>query len=273
MGISSKVAAALAAVCMAGAAHAERPDAKIWLRADAFFTSADSELRIDNAAGNTIGSTVSLEKDLGLPKRRVLPVGSIGVRLGRDFRVEGEFLRLKRKGSASITRPLTFDNTTYAAAANVAGLLESDTWRVALGWSPVRTDAAELGLSVGAHITRLRAQVLGIGTVAGTGVTALVAEERRQTAPLPTVGAYGSAMLNKWLSVEARADVLSLKIKDYRGALLDAQAGLTAWPTRNIGLGAGYRYVDYRLNVDKPSFGGRVSYQFHGPVAYAQLAF
>ena len=37
---------------------------------------------------------------------------------------------------------------------------------------------------------------------------------------------------------------------------------------RNFGVGLGYRYVDYDLDVTRASFTGGVKYEFSGPMLY-----
>jgi hypothetical protein len=42
---------------------------------------------------------------------------------------------------------------------------------------------------------------------------------------------------------------------------------------RNFGIGADFRYVDYRLRATANDFTGRVQYNFYGPFVYAVVGF
>jgi hypothetical protein len=42
---------------------------------------------------------------------------------------------------------------------------------------------------------------------------------------------------------------------------------------KNMGVGIGYRYVDYELEADKADFRGEVQYTFKGPTIFFNVAF
>ena len=252
-------------------ALAERPEDNYWLSGTAMFAAADTTLRIDHSGG--LGTGISLEKDIGLHAHETLPVVLGGARLSDHWRVEAEYLRFKRSGSAAIKRPLTIGDTTYNVNTNLAGSLESNTYRIGVGYSFVKTDTAELGVSAGFHITRFNTSFVGTGSVNGGGQAVLVSTNRGVTAPLPTLGLYGSYSLSKMFSLTGRADYLSIKIGDVKGKLIDTQAGVAARVFKHVSVGAGYRYVEYDVKAEKGKFLGTLNYQFHGPVVFAELAF
>lgn len=68
-------------------------------------------------------------------------------------------------------------------------------------------------------------------------------------------------------------DYLSLKISDYDGKLLNLQAGVAYRIFEHASLGVAYRYVDYRLGVEKDSWNGRVRYKLRGPALILQASF
>lgn len=260
------------AICAVAAtpALAERPVDRYWLSATGMFSSVRTSARIDASSG--IGTEISLERDIGLNKHRTLPSVLGGLRLSEHWRLEAEYLPLHRSGSAVINRPIKIGDTTYAVNSRLSGSLDSDTYRVGVGYSFVRNDDAELGVSIGAHVTRFDETFSGTGTVNNTAGVA-VAENHAVTAPLPTIGVFGSYVLSPVFSINGRADYLSIKIKDIRGKLIDSQIGVTARIIKNVGIGGGYRYVEYDVTAEKGNFRGELNYKFHGPVVYAELAF
>jgi hypothetical protein len=42
---------------------------------------------------------------------------------------------------------------------------------------------------------------------------------------------------------------------------------------KNLALGVAYRYVDYRLGIDKERWNGRVRYKLYGPAVLLQASF
>ncbi|NJC09439.1 outer membrane beta-barrel protein [Polymorphobacter fuscus] len=257
-------------------AWAERPRDRFWAQGGGFFTTANSNMRLDNVLLGSSGTAIDFESDIGLPTHDSQPIGLVGVRLGRAVRIEGEYFRLKRIGNRSVAGSIAVGETVFNAQANVAGLLQSTTYRVALGYSPLLTDRAELGVALGGHITNFTVQLLGAGTVTtanGSISSALASEQRSQRAPLPTISGYGNYVLSPVFALNARADWLSLSVGDYSGSLVEAQAGVTARIIRNVGLGAGYRYTNYIFRARKRDFTGRLQYEFHGPIVSLEVAF
>lgn len=235
------------------------------------FANASTDLRINHSNG--LGTEVSLEKDIGLRANETLPIVLAGARLGEHWRVEFEYLRFNRSGSAAINRPITIGDTTYNVNTNLSGSLESSTYRVGGGYSFVLTDKAEVGASLGFHVTRFNTTFVGTGSVNSGGQGAIVSTNRGVTAPLPTLGLYGSYSLSKIFSLNARADYLKIKISNIKGKLIDTQVGVSARVHKNVSLGAGYRYVEYDVDATKGNFIGALGYKFHGPVVSAELTF
>lgn len=237
------------------------------------FARAKTGLRIDRSDLTANGSEISLEKDIGLHSNQTLPAILAGARLSDHWRVELEYLGLKRSGAATINRPIIIGDTTYNVNSNLAGSLASDTYRIGFGYSFLLSEKGELGASVGAHVTRFSTTFTGTGSVNGGGQGAVVSTNRAVTAPLPTLGLYGNYSLSKIFSLNGRVDYLSIKISNIKGKLVDTQAGVSARVTKNLSLGAGYRYVEYDVSATKGSFVGSLNYKFNGPILSAELVF
>jgi hypothetical protein len=92
--------------------------------------------------------------------------------------------------------------------------------------------------------------------------------------PLPTVGLFGSVALAPGVALNGRADVFSFNHRGYDGRLLNLQANVTWHFTPNIGIGAGYRLNDYRVEADRgEDFRGRLDYEFRGPIVFVDARF
>jgi hypothetical protein len=245
-----------------------------WFQLGAFRPSVDSTLRIDDVGGN-FGTQFDAETALGLPRRKTLASGLIGVRLGERWRLEVEHFALNRSVRRfTITETLVIDDTTFPVSAQLDTDFDSKITRVSGGVSFVKNEAAEFGLVVGAHVTQFEMGVSGTFSSGGGAPATLRREARDVTVPLPTVGLFGSVALAPGLALNGRADVFSLSHRDVDGRLLNLQANVTWHFTSNIGIGAGYRFTDYKIESDRnEDFRGRLEYEFRGPVLFLDARF
>ena len=264
------VAGALAGAAFASSASAQSLNDKYWLEGQAFFPDINTTVSV-SAKNQTVGTLIDLETDLKLDDHETLPAVYGGVRFGR-FSLIGEYYALNRSGMTSIARDITFNDVVYPAGGTVSSTLDTDVYRAAIGYSFVRKDNLELGAALGLHLTNFKIELSGNGHV---GSAALQSEARREDAlaPLPTLGLFGTYEIVPRVQLGARVDYLSLKIGDYDGRLVNTQASLNFQLFRNVGIGAMYRYVDYRLKVDKNLWLGELSYRFNGPAAFLRASF
>jgi hypothetical protein len=217
-----------------------------------------------NGTRNGVGTTVNFEDTLGLSDHKT--VGEIlgRVRLGERWRIEGEYFSLNRSGSRAINQDINWGDNIYHIGTVVASEFNSNIYRLSVGYSFIKSTEGELGIVIGAHVTDFSTSLAAdsVGTV------------RRDTlAPLPTVGLYGAyAFTPRWL-LSGRGDVFGLNYGDYDGTLVNVKAGLDYRVSRHFGVGAGYRYVNYDVNMTKTKFTGNVSYEFNGPTVYATTSF
>lgn len=255
----------------AQSAGAQTLDDNYWISVMAYAPRIDTNVRVATKTQTSIGTDVDFENDLKLDNNEVLPSVSIGSRFGRVI-VNADFYKLKRNGSTSLQRDITFDDVTYPASAEVGSDFDSDIYRLTVGYAIVQHDNLELGAAFGLHATRFN---LGISGEASVGEAGVSTEVRRRDflAPLPTIGAFGTYRIAPRIELNGRLDYLSLKLGDYDGKLVNAQAGVTYRILDHIALGAAYRYVDYRVGVDKERWEGRVHYKLHGPALVLQASF
>ncbi len=255
----------------AGAASAQALDDKAWIQAGLYLPGVDSDFRLDPDSASE-GSILDFETDLNLEDRKTLPIISAGLRLGKRWRLGLDYYSLSREGEVSLARDILVGDVTYPAAATVRSGLSSDIYRLTVGYSFVRKSNWDVGVALGAHVTDFAVFVEGNGRVGAQAASAQV-RRRELLAPLPTIGLYATHQVAKGLTVSARTDFLSLKVGDYKGNLLNAQAGLTYRFTKNFGVGAMYRFVRYRLKVERDDWIGRLGYRFSGPALYVELGF
>ncbi|KQY29431.1 hypothetical protein ASD38_08760 [Caulobacter sp. Root487D2Y] len=269
--LTSGAAVGAVFVAFASSAHAQALDDRYWLQAQAFWPDIDTTVAVSNKTG-TIGTKIDLESDLKLSDRKSLPAFFAGARIGDRWSVVGEYYALNRSASATAGRDLTFDDVTYPAGVTIASEFKTDVYRVAVGYAFVRNDKLDLGGVVGLHVTQFTVGLEGQGHV-GNAAVQTEARQRDALAPLPTLGAYGIYQATPKLTVGGRIDYLSLKVSDYDGRLINAQASVSYRVFENVGIGVMYRYVDYELGIEKERWDGDVAYTFKGPALFLQAAF
>ncbi len=262
---------AAALLLSAGGAWAQSAEDKYWLRGAIYSADVDSSIAV-NAINGSIGTDVDFETDLKLDERRVLPSFSGGVRLGSRWQITADIYTLKREGTRAINRELVVDDVVYPVGATISSGFRSTTYRIAAGYSFLRGQGYEAGASLGVHLTDFSVFLEGQGSVGGAGAS-VERRNRQLLAPLPTIGLYGSYEAVKDVTIGARVDYLKLKISDFTGALINAEAGVTWRFHENIGIGAMYRHVDYDLDVEKDNWDGGIGYRFSGPMLFVEIGF
>jgi hypothetical protein len=265
------VAAATALACASTGALAEIPQDRFWAGLEYFYPTISSTARFDATATARPGTTVSLEDELDLSDRKGTPYLDLGMRLGENWRLEFEYYQLNRSATRTISRQIDWGDTSFPIGATLNTTFDSTIYRLTGGWSFLKSQQAEAGLSFGLHITDFKTQLSGQGV--GPLGLAFQREAHDQLVPLPTVGLFGTYMATPQLALRGRVDYLSLKYQDYDGRLVNWMGAVDWRFTPNIGVGAGYRYVDYQVGATKTNFNGEVRYTFKGPTIFVNVGF
>jgi hypothetical protein len=217
-----------------------------------------------NSSSGLVGTEVNFEEDLGYAERSDMPAVLASVRLGERWRIEAEYLSLKRDNSHTVSRTVNWGDNTYTIGTTVTSEFSSDIFRLSGGYSFVRDAEREFGVAFGLHTTDFTMALSASGIGGSTG---------EALAPLPTIGFYGAyAPTPKWL-VSGRVDIFSLAYEQYDGSLINATLGVDYRIWRNFGLGAAWRYIDYDLEVTETKLNGGINYRFNGPLLYLVSSF
>ena len=262
----------LVAGFVATPAQAEALQDDFWLQVSGYWANVDTDIQVSSVDDPTVGTEVDLEEDLGLDDNSLLLAISGGARLGSGFSVIADYYSLGRDSTATIARDIIIDDVTYPTNAELTAGFDTDIYRLTVGWAFARGDNYEVGGAIGLHATDITLTIEGSGSVNGMPATI---QQRRQDflAPLPTIGLFANFEVMPRLTAGARVDFLSLSIDDYDGRLINTQVQIAYRFTDNIGAGVMYRYVDYRVDVEKPDYVGRFSYEFNGPAVFVEVGF
>jgi hypothetical protein len=269
------ISAGLLAGCLIvnSSANAQALDDKYWAQIAGYYTKIDTKVRVSPASNPNGGTQIDLEDDLNFDNDEILPSFSAGARLGSGFQVALDYYALNRDSTATLARDITINDVTYPVNASVTGSFKTNIYRFTLGWAFIRKDNFELGAAIGLHATDISFGIEGQGTTSGGTSVTLQRREQNVLAPLPTVGVFTTFNVAPKLTLGARIDYLSLSIDNYDGRLINTQASLAYRFTRNFGVGVMYRYVDYRLDVEKRDYVGRFAYNFKGPAIFLEAGF
>jgi hypothetical protein len=267
-----ETASILGAAVMAVPASAQTVQDDFWISGSGFLANVDTKVRSTLASNPNGGTEIDLEDDLGLDDSELLPAIYAGAKLGGGFVITGEYYSLSRDTTANISRTITVDDVTYPVNASLTAGFATDIYRLTVGYSFIRNETTEIGAAIGLHATDLEFSISGQGSTGGAPVT-VTTRRKDFLAPIPTVGLYGTFEVMPSVTINARADYLSLGIDDYDGAILNAQASVSYRFSRNFGIGVGYRYVDYDLDVEKDNYVASFDYKFWGPSIFLEAGF
>lgn len=250
---------------------AQRFDDTLSLRVEAYFAGINSSLRADGNSGN-IGTEIDFEDDLDLSASKALPAFELGWRINDDWVLQGQYYSLGRRTSATLDREIIVGDTVYPVNGSVAAGFDSDVYRFTIGNLLIQREKLEIGVGVGLHGTDFTVFIEGEGSLSGQS-SRFRREGRSIFAPLPTIGVFGQWEPAGRLTLSGRVDWLSLTIDDYSGRLVNAEAAVAYRLFKNLDAGVAYRFVDYRLRVNKEDWNGRVRYQFSGPSIFLRAGF
>jgi opacity protein-like surface antigen len=260
---------AAALLMFSASAWAERPTDQYWLQLHAFWPSIESTARVDALATARPGTELSFENDLGMSDSETLPALLMGMRFFDNWRVDFEYYSLKRDASRLTEREIDFGDTNFELGTQLSSSFESTVYRLTVGYSFVKSQELDLGASLGLHLTDFELALAGSSSLGG----AAKREARDALAPLPTIGLYGTYAISPAFGLRARADLLSFSYGDYDGSLTNVELSVDWRFSPNFSVGAGYRYVDYKLDVTSSSWKGEVNYKFDGPIVFIEAAF
>jgi len=233
-------------------------------RLGAMFSTADTRLRVD-AGNGALGTTITLEDNLGYTKDKTLPMFDATWRINPRHRIELGYANLSRDAQKTITGEIRFGDTVFPVNTNVNSKFDSEVWRLTYGWSFYREGGNELSLLLGLHVTGFETKLEGAG--------GRLVETSDYTVPLPTIGLQGSWAFDPQWRVGGWVQVFSLKYNDYDGSLINGALTAEYRINRNFAVGAGYSVYDYNLEVNKSRSRAKFEYQFAGPVLYLNAGF
>ncbi len=211
------------------------------------------------------GDAVDLENFLASADRKTVTQFDGIVRISYYHRIELGAFRLTRQASTAIQDDLSFGDQNYPAGTQIQSEVKTGLIRLAYAYSLLRDGQKELGVSAGLSYFSFETSISEAGSPE--------IERLSASAPLPTFGAFATALIKgKWqLSADAR--VFALDFDRYDGFMSYASVGLERKFGDIVGVGVGYDFYSLNLSVNKLGDTGAFDFVYQGPKLFVNLAF
>jgi hypothetical protein len=240
-------------------ADSERPWKTFTIKLGGYFALQDTKVRLDGTGGLGLGTEIDFENDLNLDE----DVSSYRIdakwRFFDRHALNFSFYDLSRDAASFLARDITIGDTTFPAGTPLfTSNWEHKVYAASYTWSFLQTNKYEVGLNIGAHVTRLKLQVTG--QVAGV----LTSEIEAVTAPLPVLGLTGGYAFTQKLVLRSNVGGFYLAIDDFEGYVINFDLDLEYNAWKYMGFGIGYNIFTMNLDLEADNFHGSADYTYQG---------
>ena len=210
------------------------------------------------------GVLIDFEDDFGLDEDNFVGTLMFRTHFSPRWQLEVEYFKLDRANDKHITRTIEWGDLDIPIDAFARGSFDVEDARVSVGYAFFKTDDKEVGVGLGAHVTRLEASV---------SAERLGSNRAAQTAPLPFVTVYvRMALTDRWL-LSARVDRLSLDTGDIDGDVFSSGAEFLYQPWRHFGVGIAYRDINFQVSSTNSDWRGKAQVHQNGPMLFISSTF
>lgn len=249
---------------------ARRASSRFSLRGGFLFTEHRTVARVDGEAGGS-GTTVDVERELGLDEwTRDLRLDA-ALRLGRRHQIQAGYLSLSRRGRTSLVQRIRWGDAVFEVDVDVESVIDVTLVPVTYRFAILLSDRLDLGLSAGVFAVR-----------ADAGVSAPVAgvTERGSTDfPLPVVGIDGTTDLGRGFFLTGGAKYFALEIDGVEGTWREFRTAVEYFPLKRFGVGIGHRFISLEadgtegIHTRPEGTLLYLNYEFSGPHLYLTVGF
>jgi opacity protein-like surface antigen len=235
-------------------------DYTLKVNARAWFQKMDADLKDTSSGGRS--DTVDFAKTLGLDDSNTEPNIDITWRFAEKHRLRFGYWSYGSSATKTVSQSVTFDNKTYAASASLSSKLDLDTYDIAYEYDFIRDKQFMLSLIVDIKVFSLDVALSGVATDLSTNISQTQSYSESATAGLPLLGLGAKFAPVKELPLALSLDAAGMTIGS-KGNYIDAEFAIEYDFTKNIGLEAGYKYEN--LKVDASDLEAKLG--FNGPFA------
>jgi hypothetical protein len=237
------------------------------IRVGAFFvTNIDTKFMI-TPAEVPIGVRIASQQDLGLDDSQTTPRLFLAYRFSKRHRLDFGWYRIARSGEKTLSREITFDDTTFRVDSNVESFVTTNLYKFAYTWLFHEDEKVTLGLSAGLHTTAFD---LGIQA---TGDIVPLSERESLTAPLPVLGGRLVYRISPKLGVVVAGDFFFLRYDAYEGSMADFYSIVEYRVSKHFGIGGGLNVFNLTVEVANDEINADLSHVYSGGVLYLSAYF
>ncbi len=208
---------------------------------------------------NGVGQQLDVENDLNLDDSENV-TGEIAFLWGNS-RLSFGYLPIEFSGTGVLTGGGTFNGQTFLVNETASSELSVDLYDIGYTYYLINLDDLPTRFQLGLELAVKVADT----EVTFKTQTSAINETESVTAPIPTLGARTRIALGDFVGVIGRVGYLEFDGHHF----LDAEAQIEFSPLPTVGLYAGYRYFDLKID-DEDLF---VETDFSGPFAGALVRF
>lgn len=242
------------------------------VRAGGFAVSNGTDVRLDAAAGDGIGTEIDFEKELGLDSDlNLLTVGLEWLPLERhQFRVA--YFRTGRSGSESLLdREIEWGDQVYPVGAEISGEFTSTYIELDWTWWLFKGDRGGFGPTLGVMYLDLSAGLAAHFHIGSLDLR--FSREASATAPIPSIGVEGRGAILRSLFVLGYVRFLpDVTIGNISGDALQFNAALEWMPLEHAGLGVAYHGFGIDAEIDDSSYNGALNLDTDGFQLYGRFS-
>jgi hypothetical protein len=214
--------------------------------------------------------------DLGMDDNASTFWGSLTWQFADSWGMSLTYSSFSTDGVETATDGGNFGDVEWSADAILTSEYDLDLYIIDLRWHFINTGRSHLGVGAGLHIAdiglgmgfRLDGIVNGETVVVDSG-----SETVSATAPLPNISLLAGHRFGDSVYLAATIGYFALKVDEIDGELVSARAGLEWRPTRHVGAGIGFQYLDINFDEDKGDRRLELDTESYGPVLFLSVGF
>ena len=228
-----------------------------------------TKIRVDPHIEGIQGTTIDLEKHLGLESSRTLTRLGFAWRPLRKHELEVSYFSTKREGRRVIDHTIVYEDTTFPIQADVRSRFDIDFWEVSYTYWARQTERDGIGVTLGVTGMRFDGE---LSVRRNTDNTVLLSQTAKTDVPVPVIGLEGRWLLTDRVIAMGRGAVLpKVDIKDYSGSAYVGKFSLEYRLARRIGLGVAYNYFNLNGLAEKENFHADLGMTVSGVEAFVRI--
>jgi hypothetical protein len=234
-----------------------------------FVTEIDTTVSLaPTGAAAGVGALVEFEDAFGLENSENVPRIDGYYRFGKRSRVDFSYWKIDRDATQTIAQDVTIGDTTFNVNETVRTRFDSETFKVAYGFSFHNSPKVEVGINAGLHLTTLDMDVTDLTGGAGS-------EQADAPVPLPVLGFYLRYNISRRWRFNANTQFFFLEYEDFEGSLTDVRLNVEHQTFKHVGFGLGLNRIDFDIeaNSSDDDFRGTFENVNEGLQVYVFAAF